>query len=105
MKWLVIIVILLIVVGVLWLRTTRSGAQEQPPGHPHGVDDAAAPPDVPGTGAASESAGEASFFEGTHAPAASPEPGSDFAREPGITDDETTESGPESNGGGARPTT
>ena len=66
MKWLVIIIILLVIAGALALRTLRSGPDDEGSRRPHRIDDS--PTQHP-------------------APATPEQPGSDFARKPGITGD------------------
>jgi hypothetical protein len=105
MKWLVIIIVLIVLialVGALWLRTVRKGPDTVPARSSHRLDESVTPPTL-GLRPDAPSTAEGSVFGGGGTRDVPAEPGSDFAREPGITEPEGTEPGSDPQPPGARP--
>jgi hypothetical protein len=96
MKWLAVIIILIVVVGALGLRLARNKPDGGTVGPSHRLDESVIPPATPSTS-------EASFFAGTGSAATLGEPGSDFATEPQIAEDEPPEPGTDPPTGDGRP--
>jgi len=90
MKWFALVIIVLVVAGLVYART-RSTPHTEAPSQPHRLDDSVTPPVEPPAGADSP-IGRSSLFAGTDEPQQVPEPGSDFATEPGITHDDDPDS-------------
>lgn len=95
MKWIILIAVLVVLAGVLYLRSVRTGDRVSDSRGPHRLDDSVSMSDI--------SAVRAEPSPHTHTPppttAAEP-PGSDFAHEPEISDPSTN--GP--SGPGGKPT-
>jgi hypothetical protein len=89
MKWLVIIVILiLIAVGMLWLRTVRQGPNTVRSRDPHRLDDSVIPPTSPGLRPDMPSTTTAAGAGAEGGREATEEPRSDVTPDPGITSSE-----------------
>jgi hypothetical protein len=104
MRWLAVIIILIIVVGALGLRLARNKPGGGTAGPSHRLDESVIPPATPGFRPDLPSTSEASYFAGTGSAATFGEPGSDFATEPEIAEDETPEPGTDPPADDGRPT-
>lgn len=89
MKWLVIIAILIVIaVGMLWLRTVRQGPDTVSSRDPHRLDDSAIPPASPGLRLDTPPATTAAGAAAQGVPGMPDEPVSGPNSEPGITGSE-----------------